>query len=340
MDGQVYCWGSNTAHQVGQRRPGAVLRPRRVEGIEGVVQVVTGTMHSCALTAGGTVWCWGSNAQGALGPRTGGDTWQPTSVSGLNSIRQLSANRGTNCALDSSGVVYCWGHNGPYIVVPSGRPLGEPVPRVISGLAPAVEVVVGDLMACTRTVYHQIQCWGIGSMSILEASSNRQAGTTPTFEPRQIEGVTPASTLTRVGLNHCAIVRGELRCWGHDNRPLASPDLSAWIAIPVPSIGGTPQHSGGCLCALRHPTSLLCWRSSIGGNIRLLADAGWLDQQQSSPQILGIVLDEATLAVAFSDDFACLLTETHSVRCWGNNSLGQLGDGTTESRNTPVRLQF
>ncbi|MBT3222340.1 MAG: hypothetical protein HN348_24975, partial [Proteobacteria bacterium] len=40
--------------------------------------------------------------------------------------------------------------------------------------------------------------------------------------------------------------------------------------------------------------------------------------------------------VSVGDDFACAIGTGGSVYCWGNNVLGQLGDGTFESRNTPA----
>jgi hypothetical protein len=44
-------------------------------------------------------------------------------------------------------------------------------------------------------------------------------------------------------------------------------------------------------------------------------------------------------AIAIGDDHACVLGEDGTVKCWGANAYGQLGDGTEVSRETPVRVK-
>jgi alpha-tubulin suppressor-like RCC1 family protein len=59
---------------------GSSLVPRRVEGLERVVQIVTGSTHSCALTADETVWCWGTGQDHELGNGKGEHQRKPVRV--------------------------------------------------------------------------------------------------------------------------------------------------------------------------------------------------------------------------------------------------------------------
>jgi len=54
-------------------------------------------------------------------------------------------------------------------------------------------------------------------------------------------------------------------------------------------------------------------------------------------RVSGNLVFEA-LTVDPSGLHACGLTAAHRVYCWGNNSYGQLGDGTLSNRSTPVAV--
>ena len=47
-------------------------------------------------------------------------------------------------------------------------------------------------------------------------------------------------------------------------------------------------------------------------------------------------LQSGVLAVSVGDAHACALLTAGTVKCWGNNAEGELGDGTTTSSLIPV----
>jgi len=63
-------------------------------GGEPVVELATGSNHSCALVASGRVWCWGRNDAGQLGDGAGGIGLRspaPVLVQGLTNVTQIAA---------------------------------------------------------------------------------------------------------------------------------------------------------------------------------------------------------------------------------------------------------
>lgn len=56
-----------------------------------------------------------------------------------------------------------------------------------------------------------------------------------------------------------------------------------------------------------------------------------------APKVVDNLADVS--AIAMAETHSCALLGDHSVRCWGENTQGELGDGTREDRLTPVRVR-
>jgi alpha-tubulin suppressor-like RCC1 family protein len=78
-----------------------------------VVQIATGSAHTCARRASGGVECWGANQNGEVGDGTSVSRLSPVAVIQLTEPAQdLAAGGQHTCALVASGAVHCWGDNG------------------------------------------------------------------------------------------------------------------------------------------------------------------------------------------------------------------------------------
>ena len=98
-----------------------------------------------------------------------------------------------------------------------------------------------------------------------------------------------------------------------------------------------PGHFGG-IHIRKHELGLtlagaaFCWGQNDFG---MLGRAG--GSSQTPVRVSGNLVFEA-LSVDPTGFHACGLTAAHQVYCWGNNTHGQLGDGTLTNRSTPVAV--
>jgi alpha-tubulin suppressor-like RCC1 family protein len=114
-DGEVYCWGANDTHQMGNHRGGEqddeAPHPVRVVDLEGVVEIAAGARHTCGRKADGTVFCWGANHFGQLGDGTETGDNVALQVKGLDDATTIAAGTRHTCAHRERGDQVCWGAN-------------------------------------------------------------------------------------------------------------------------------------------------------------------------------------------------------------------------------------
>jgi alpha-tubulin suppressor-like RCC1 family protein len=333
--GGVKCWGHNDDGQLGDGTTVDKNTPVDVVGLgSGVQAIAAGGSHTCALTSGGGVTCWGYNYHGQLGDGTRANKTTPVDVTGLGSGAQaIALGGGHTCALTSGGGVKCWGYNYH----------GQTTPVDVVGLGSGVQAIaLGDNHTCALTSGGGVKCWG--------QNWNGELGDGTTggdrFPPVDVVGLGSGVQAIAAGLgnttNHhtCALTSGGgVKCWG-DNRYGQLGDGTTGgnrnTPVDVAGLGSGVQAiapGGAHTCALTTGGGVKCWGSNAYGQ---LGDgtSGFGTDKTTPVDVAG--LDSGMQAIAADEWYTCALTSGGGVKCWGRNFAGQLGDGTTGNKSTPV----
>jgi alpha-tubulin suppressor-like RCC1 family protein len=146
----------------------------------------------------------------------------------------------------------------------------------------------------------------------------------------------PMIAIAAGGYHTCAITEaGGVKCWGGNAYGQLGDGSSSQRSTPVDVVGLTSgvkaiTIGGPYTCALTTAGGVKCWGRNFAGQ---LGDG--TDESRNAPvQVVG--LTSGVKAITAGGHHTCAVTETRKVKCWGSNGSGQVGDGTTINRSTPV----
>ncbi len=337
-NGAVKCWGWNAYGQIGDGAPlsfdAANSTPISVSGVTNATSIAAGQYHTCALLEDKTVKCWGNNGSHELGD--GGDIPSPTPVpvEGLTNAVGLSAGHFNTCAILEDGQVKCWGGNFRTQLANGGTSF---LPVVLNGITSAITTTGGFGHTCVLLAEGMVKCFGDNFYAQLGNGKTENS-----LEPVEVIGVSHAIAITAGGSYTCALLFGNaIRCWGLNN--------FGQLGNGVPSSDSAHVQSEGISTAIgitagaRHTCAILadrtvqCWGYNGSGQ---LGNGAKIDAPQPVP-VPGISTSIALTAggdLFNGGDHTCVVLSDGTVKCWGSNGLGQLGDGTTTDSNVPVAV--
>ena len=333
--GELYCWGSNSGGQILIASTGA---PEQVSipGAGVFTSLAAGSRHTCGV-ADGRLFCWGTNILGQLG--AGDERAHPTPVvvalPGGEPVDRVVAGGDSTCALSSTARLYCWGDNRA-----AQLGLGD-----FSRRNAPTAVAPGQLFSLVQiSVDHacgiafgpgggELHCWGSnigGKLGDGTAMSRSR--------PTPVVGGPASWTDVALGAGHSCGVGdgGTLYCWGDNTHGQTGIVGSSRTPRTVP---------GSAVELLAAAEDSTC---TIGGGILRCGgenDVGQLGLALGPGDVptFMAVAGGAWTAIAISEHytpFACGVHASH-LYCWGDNSSGEVGNGTTMARfNAPEEVCF
>ena len=326
LSGVIRCWGDNSYGQLGNGTTEASSAPVSVTGISNAIAISGSGNHTCAMTSTGTVLCWGANDSGQLGD--GGTTASslPIPVAAVgDGVRAVSASTTHSCAVTRSRAVWCWGDNGSgQRGVSESAP--DTAPTAVAGLPDdATDIAVGNGFTCVVLATGATSCWGDNGDGQLGL------GDTQPRKPGELVAGLPATASISAGDTHaCGVtLEGGVMCWGANFAGQVGVIKAAKNALtPMGASGlgeGNAVVAAGfrATCATTIAGHVTCWGGSTD------------DEVENAPTVIQELPPSQGISVgAFH---ACALTAAEAW-CWGQNTDGQLGDGTLRDHDEPMRV--
>jgi len=88
-------------------------------------------------------------------------------------------------------------------------------------------------------------------------------------------------------------------------------------------------------CAILDDDSLKCWGSNGYGQLGIGSTT-----QQTTPQTVNLGTGRTAVSVSGGQYHTCAVLDDDSLKCWGTNSYGQLGIGSTTQQTTPQTVNL
>ena len=367
-NGEIKCWGSNTSGQLGYGDTATRSEPpadtinlgRRATAMS------VGGANVCALLDDGSVKCWGFNRYGQLGY---GDRVESADAGNLELERYAPPEGsidlgGRAVAVETSGVytcailedrsVKCWGGNaagvlgygldfgfGPaysdearYRLAPSNTPIN------LGGRA--ASITLSSNHACALLEDGSVKCWGDNTYGQL-GYGDRVGRNAPAADAINLGA--SAMAISAADDYTCALLEGgSVKCWGRnlsgtlgygDNRMRNAPTATAInLGGNAVVIATEDLHA----CALLEDGSVKCWGENLFGTL------GYGDAvNRKAPPADAINLGGRAIDISVGGRYSCALLDDATMKCWGTNSKGQLGQGAIPARTnrppqTPIDM--
>jgi len=316
-----------------------------------------GEETACALDSGGALYCWGLNStrfEYGVSPTAQGSSPAPVRLASPT-FAALSVGPSQHmCGLTSDHLAYCWGRGGfGELGNGSAGASGNTYTQVLGNFWSTVSV--NRLTTCGVTTLGTGLCWGVNQRG--EVGTSAVAIPTQAFSPVPLETNVKFKRVVSGWLHACAITTADsVMCWG-DNRAgqlgLGTTDTSAHtVPTPIASQEKFSDLSLGAMqtCGVTLDHRALCWGQNATGQ---LGDGTVESRATPTPVAGGLKFVAISVGSGFAGGTSvaapvssqaggsahtCAMAESGAPYCWGWNGAGQLGDGSTTDRRTPVAV--
>ena len=205
------------------------------------------------------------------------------------------------------------------------------------------KVNIGDSHVCAILAGSgTLKCWGGNNQH------GQLGGENPDNRGRVTVSLPSGRSVLEVGVgtdHTCAILDDDsLHCWGNNqygqlgNGKTGKVNGTVAVSLGENRTAKMVQAGNGHTCAILDDDSLKCWGRNHEGQVGINSST----TVQTSP--INISLggsDKTAKMIALGSHHTCaILKDDNTLKCWGFNQSGQIGDGSTDSRAAPTAINL
>ncbi len=356
-DDSTKCWGFNATGQLGQGS--TVSLGDQAGEMAALPSINLGETMQVGLTAdeirvtpGATIHYHLTIVNNRVTTLTGITVTDPNAPGCVQAVPDLAsgASHTINCSYTTATTDFPARTNTATVDTAQTTPLASnPVVVGVGYPAVATQVTAGDAHTCALLDDGNVKCWGLNSSGQLGQGNTTTLGDGDgemLFLPTVDLGAGRTATAVAAGGSHtCALLdNGTVKCWGlnssgqlgQGNTTTLGDQAGEMAALPAVNLGAgrtaTAIAAGSAhTCALLDNGTVKCWGSGGSGRLGQDSTATLGDAAGEMAALAPVNLGAGRTATAITATLShtCALLDNGTVKCWGSNSTGQLGQDST-----------
>ncbi|NLI58163.1 MAG: hypothetical protein GX387_06545 [Clostridium sp.] len=330
-DGSLWSWGDNKYGQMGNGTGNFVNVPVNIPDVSKITKVVTGLRHVVALDEDGNLWGWGDSSSLQLIDSIDSNIVDfPHKIERESLVADIIAGPGRTGVIRQDGTVML------YATTSFSDSLIKPLE--IEFFKDYEKVGIGDKhivgIAGNQKVYSSGDSyWGQLGNGSQNHHNNFGDNFTASVEVSDLEGIIDIST----GKDHTIALKEDGTVWGWGvnlNGELGNGLTSHISLVPtqVLEVEDIIAISSGMnhVLALKKDGTVWAWGRNSSGQV---GNGATSSSVRTPVQVKGL---DNVVGIMAGKSHSMAIKADGSVWVWGDNTFGQLGDGTNENKLLPV----
>ncbi|KAL4641964.1 putative E3 ubiquitin-protein ligase HERC1 isoform X1 [Arapaima gigas] len=330
---EVYVWGSNSSHQLVEGTQEKILQPKLAPSFADAQTIEAGQYCTFVISSDGSVRACGKGSYGRLGL---GDSNNQSTLKKLTfephrAIKKVSSSKGSDghtLAFTTEGEVFSWG-DGDYGKLGHGNSSTQKYPKLIQG------PLQGKVVVCVSAGYRhsaavsedgELYTWGEGDFGRLgHGDSNSRNIPTLVKDISNVGEVSCGSShtiaLSKDGRTVWSFGGGDNGKLGHGdtNRVYKPKVVEALQGMFIRKVCAGSQSS----LALTSTGQVYAWGCGA------CLGCGSSEATALRPKLIEELATTRVVDISIGDSHCLALSHDNEVYAWGNNSMGQCGQGNS-----------